>query len=250
MRRPVVAANWKLNGDSAMVNSLCAAINSHTDNAQNADVVICPPYPYLRESHTLLTATNAHLGAQNVALETKGAFTGEVAAEMLVEVGCRYVIVGHSERREYYGETDAIVAAKLIRAQQAGLIPIVCVGETLDQREQGAMQATITQQISVVLEQAGVNALDDAIIAYEPIWAIGTGKTASPEQAEEVHAMIRDIVAQQSNNVAETVRILYGGSVKADNAAELFAKQNIDGGLVGGASLDAEQFNTIITAAM
>ena len=249
MRRPLVAANWKLNGDRAMVDSLCVAINSCTETHQAADVVICPPFPYLVESKALLKASNIHLGSQNVALEAKGAYTGEVAAEMLVEVGCEYAIVGHSERREYYAESNEVVAKKIERAQSGSLIPIACVGESLEQREQGQMEAIITQQVSAIIDHVGVNALSNAVIAYEPIWAIGTGKTASPNQAEEVHHMIREIIAKQSSEIAANIRILYGGSVKADNAAELFAKENIDGGLVGGASLDAKQFNAIIAAA-
>ena len=249
MRRPVVAANWKLNGSREMVTSLVAAINKHAASAESTDVVICPPFPYLSECKKLLSNDNIRLGAQNVAREKKGAYTGEVSAEMLSDIGCQYVIVGHSERRQYYGESDSVVADKFIRALQAGLTPIVCVGESLQQREQGNMQETIIGQVQSVIAKDGVEKLDGSVIAYEPIWAIGTGETATPAQAQEVHALIRDIVAQQSESTASALRILYGGSVKADNAAELFAQTDIDGGLIGGASLDAGQFNAIISAA-
>ena len=249
MRRPIVAANWKLNGNRSMVNSLVAAVDQHATSAVAVDVVICPPFPYLSASGELVRAKNAHLGAQNVAQETKGAYTGEVSADMLVEMGCHYVIVGHSERRQFYGETDVIVATKFVRAQEAGLIPIACVGESLEQREQGEMEATIVRQVRAIINEAGVANMPTAVIAYEPIWAIGTGKTASPAQAQEVHALVRNELAKQSAQVAEQVRVLYGGSVKADNAAELFAQVDIDGGLIGGASLDADQFNAIVSAA-
>ena len=195
-----------------------------------------------------ISASNVYLGAQSVAEHESGAYTGEVSAEMVAEMGCRYAIVGHSERREYYGETDAIVAAKFLRIQAAGLIPILCVGESLEQREQGIMQDTIVRQVKAVVAEAGISNMKNAVLAYEPIWAIGTGKTASPEQAQEVHAIIRSEIANQSAEIAESLPILYGGSVKANNAAELFSQSDIDGGLIGGASLDAEQFNAIVAA--
>lgn len=247
MRRPIVAANWKLNGNRNMVNSLVTVVNKHAASAVSTDVVICPPYPYLSECKELINSSNAYLGAQNVAQETQGAFTGEVSADMLAEIGCQYVIIGHSERRQYYGESDDIVAEKFIRAQQAGLLPIVCVGESLQQREQGKMEETIIRQVQAVIAKAGIEKMDSAVIAYEPIWAIGTGETATPAQAQEVHALIRGQFAQQSD-IVTSMRILYGGSVKADNAAELFAQTDIDGGLIGGASLDAGQFNAIVSA--
>ncbi len=249
MRRPIVAANWKLNGNRSMVSSLVAAVNKHAASAVSADVVICPPFPYLVESRALIDQGNAYLGAQNAAKETNGAYTGEVSAEMLAEIGCRFVIIGHSERRQYYGESDSIVAEKFVRVQEAGLIPIVCVGESLQQREQGKMEQTIISQIQAVIAKAGISNFNNAVVAYEPIWAIGTGETATPDQAQQVHALIRGEVAQQSESIASELRILYGGSVKADNAAELFAQTDIDGGLIGGASLDAAQFNAIVSAA-
>jgi len=249
MRRPIVAANWKLNGSLEMAQSLVSAINSHSENHQDVDVVISPPFPYLLKVAELISATNVHLGAQSAAQHASGAYTGEVAAGMLAEVGCKYIIVGHSERREYYAESDQVVAAKFLQIQQAGLTPILCVGESLQQREQGVMEETIVKQVNAVIDQAGIDAMQNSVIAYEPIWAIGTGKTASPAQAQEVHAIIRAEIAKQSAEIAAQMRILYGGSVKADNAAELFTQTDIDGGLIGGASLDAEQFNVIVAAA-
>ena len=249
MRRPIVAANWKLNGNRNLVQSLVAAVNKHAASADSADVVICPPFPYLADSKKLIDRSNTYLGAQNVAKEAQGAYTGEVSAEMLAEMGCRFVIIGHSERRQYYAESDSIVAEKFVRVQDAGLIPIVCVGESLQQREQGKMEEIIVGQIQAVIAKAGINNFNNAVVAYEPIWAIGTGETATPNQAQQVHALIRDEVAQQDASIASDLRILYGGSVRADNAAELFAQTDIDGGLIGGASLDAEQFNAIVSAA-
>ncbi len=248
MRRPIVAANWKLNGSLEMAKSLVTAIDTHSHGLEGVDTVICPPYPYLGHVGNMISASNVYLGAQSIAEHERGAYTGEVSAEMVAEVGCRYAIVGHSERREYYGETDAIVAAKFLRIQAAGLMPILCVGESLQQREQGIMQDTIVKQVNAVVAQAGIANMHNAVLAYEPIWAIGTGKSASPKQAQEVHAIIRAEIAKQSAEVAEGLRILYGGSVKANNAVELFSQPDIDGGLVGGASLDAEQFNAIVAA--
>lgn len=249
MRRPIVAANWKLNGSLEMAQTLVSAINSHSANHDSVEIVISPPFPYLIKVAELISTGNVHLGAQSAAEHESGAYTGEVAAAMLAEVGCQYVIVGHSERREYYGESDEVVVAKFLQIQQAGLIPILCVGESLEQREQGIMQETIVRQVNAVVDRAGIAAMQNSVIAYEPIWAIGTGKTASPEQAQEVHALIRAEIAKQSAEIAEQLRILYGGSVKAGNAAELFSQADIDGGLIGGASLDAEQFNAIVSAA-
>ncbi|MFK8026674.1 MAG: triose-phosphate isomerase [Gammaproteobacteria bacterium] len=248
MRRSIVAANWKLNGCLDMAKSLVSAIDSHSRELKGVDVVICPPFPYLSQVGNQIAASDVYLGAQSVAEHENGAYTGEVSAEMVAEMGCRYVIVGHSERREYFGETDAIVAAKFLRIQAAGLTPILCVGESLQQREQGVMQETIVQQVSEVVSTAGIANMQNAVLAYEPIWAIGTGETASPEQAQEVHVIIRSEIAKQSEDVAQGLRILYGGSVKANNAVELFSQPDIDGGLIGGASLDAAQFNAIVAA--
>ncbi len=249
MRRPIVAANWKLNGSLEMAQSLVSEINTHSQNHSAVDVVISPPFPYLVRVSELITSANVHLGAQTCAQHQAGAYTGEVAANMLSEFKCDYVIVGHSERREYYGETDEIVAEKFLQIQAAGMVPILCVGESLEQRESGVMQDTIVNQVHAVVNKAGIEAMQHSVIAYEPIWAIGTGKTATPEQAQEVHALIRNEIAKQSSDIATQLRILYGGSVKAANATELFSQTDIDGGLIGGASLDAEQFNAIVSAA-
>ena len=198
--------------------------------------------------NNLITAENVFLGAQNASQHASGAYTGEVSAKMVKEMGCGYVIVGHSERREYYGETDSIVAAKFIQIQSEGITPILCVGESLQQREQGVMKDTIVSQVKAVINDAGISSMSNAVLAYEPIWAIGTGKTATPDQAQEVHAIIRSVIADQSAEIAEGLRILYGGSVKANNAADIFSQPDIDGGLIGGASLDADQFNAIVSA--
>ena len=249
MRRSIVAANWKLNGNLSMISTLLGPIDIHVNNINDVDVVICPPFPYLATCGQAIKSDNVFLGAQSVAKEEQGAFTGEVAAEMLKEIGCGFVIVGHSERREYYGETDQVVADKVSRVLEAGLSPILCVGESLEQREQGKMEDVIIRQLGAVVDKVGINNMAKTVIAYEPIWAIGTGKTASPEQAQEVHSIIRSELAKQSTDVSEGLRILYGGSVKASNATELFSQPDIDGGLIGGASLDAEQFNSIVDAA-
>ena len=249
MRRSLVAANWKLHGSFSLVDSLITSIDARAAGTASPDIVIAPPYPYLARASERLAAGNMFLAAQNVCEHDSGAYTGEVSASMVAELGCRYVITGHSERREYYAESNPIVAAKFKRIQAASLTPILCVGESLQQRQQGAMQQTIVSQVQAVLEVAGINSMNNAVLAYEPIWAIGTGKTASPQQAQEVHALIRAEIARQSESIAQDLPIIYGGSVKADNAAELFSQPDIDGGLIGGASLDAEQFNAIIMAA-
>lgn len=197
----------------------------------------------------MLKDTDVALGAQSVCAEPLGAFTGEISGSMLLDVGCRYVLVGHSERRQLYGESDALVARKFLATQSQGLTPVLCVGETLEERESGRTTQVVERQLEAVLSVSGVAALGNAVIAYEPVWAIGTGRTASPEQAQEVHALIRAKVAALDATIAGSVRILYGGSVKASNARELFAMADIDGGLVGGASLMAEEFAQICAAA-
>lgn len=214
-----------------------------------ADVVVCPPFVYLQETARLLKDNGVGLGAQSLCAEPVGAFTGEVSGAMLRDVGCGFVIVGHSERRQLYGETDALVARKFVAAQAAGLLPILCVGETLEERERGRTTEVVARQLDAVLAVTGVAALSSAVIAYEPVWAIGTGRTATPEQAQEVHAMIRGRIAAADARIAGEVRILYGGSVKASNARELFAMPDIDGGLVGGASLKADEFAQVCAAA-
>lgn len=213
------------------------------------EVAVCAPFPYLAQLQALLASTQVRWGAQSVSEHVSGAYTGEVSAAMLCEFGCRYVLVGHSERRSLFGESDAVVAAKFVAAREAGLVPILCLGETLVEREAGATAAVVSRQLDAVIDRAGVAALASAVVAYEPVWAIGTGVTASPAQAQEVHAAIRKRVADLNAGLAEELRILYGGSVKPQNAAELFAQDDIDGGLIGGAALVADDFLAICQAA-
>ncbi len=248
MRQTLVAGNWKMNGSRSKNQQLVNAIKSGLREGTTTEVAVCPPAIYIPQVMALLQDSGIHWGGQNLSQYTEGAYTGEISASMLLDYACRYVIVGHSERRSLYGEDDALVAEKFVVAQRAGLVPILCVGELLEERESGETEAVIGKQLDAVIEAAGVPAIGEAVIAYEPVWAIGTGKTASPEQAQEVHAYIREKLAAQDAAVAEKVRILYGGSVKPDNAAELFAMPDIDGGLIGGASLDAESFLSICHA--
>lgn len=249
MRKPLVAGNWKMNGSLESVRTLLAGIKSGISDVQNAEVAVCPPYVYLAETEKLLQGSGIGWGGQDLSTESSGAFTGEIAVSMLQDFGCRYVIVGHSERRTYHAESDELVAKKYAVARAAGLVPILCVGETLEERESGITEQVVARQLDALIDMEGVEALKDGVIAYEPVWAIGTGKTASPEQAQEVHAFIRGRVAEKSAEVADGVRILYGGSMKPDNAKELIGKPDIDGGLIGGASLKAEDFLGICTAA-
>ena len=248
MRRPVVAGNWKMHGTRAENARLVEALIEGADEAL-CEVVICPPFVYLWEIGRQVKDSTIALGAQSVCADAQGAFTGEVSAVMLKDVGCRYAIVGHSERRQLYREDDALVARKFVAAQAAGLVPILCVGETLEEREQGVTEHVIGRQLDAVIEVAGIGTLARAIVAYEPVWAIGTGKTATPEQAQAVHAFIRARVAARDGSIGGGLRLLYGGSVKAANAAELFGKPDVDGGLVGGASLKADEFLRICAAA-
>ena len=248
MRRPLVAGNWKMHGSRAENARLVEAL-IEAGGASASEVVVCPPAVYLWETARLIKGEELLLGAQNVCAETHpGAFTGEVSADMLADVGASYVLVGHSERRALYGETDALVARKFVATQAASLTPILCVGETLAEREQGLTDAVVARQLDAVLAVAGIREFRRAVVAYEPVWAIGTGKNASPEQAEAVHAFIRDRIASQDATIAAALRLLYGGSVKAANAAEIFAQPNVDGGLVGGASLKADEFLRICAA--
>ena len=249
MRRKLVAGNWKMNGSLESIRALMAGIRSGMDQVEGADVAVCPPAIYIPEVASLAAGTAIALGGQNVCDHDAGAFTGEISGAMLREFGCRYAIVGHSERRNVYGESDALVAARFAAAQRAGLTPILCVGELLEEREAGQTEAVVARQLEAVLEEQGIGAFRDAVIAYEPVWAIGTGRTASPEQAQEVHAFIRNKLTPLDPGIADAVVIQYGGSVKAANAAELFAMPDIDGGLIGGASLDAEEFLAICRAA-
>jgi len=249
MRKPIVAGNWKMYGTRAENAALVRTLLDLLQPGARAEVLVCPPFVYLWETGRLLKDSEVALGAQSVCAESLGAFTGEVSGAMLRDVGCRYVLVGHSERRQLYGESDSLVARKFMAAQAQGLVPVLCVGETLEEREGGRTTEVVARQLEAVLSVSGVGALASAVIAYEPVWAIGTGRTASPEQAQEVHAMIRGKVAALDATIASSVRILYGGSVKASNARELFAMADIDGGLVGGASLKAEEFAQICAAA-
>ncbi len=249
MRVSLVVGNWKMNGSRAATEELLQGIKLGLSPELKAEVGVCPPYVYLEQVSSSLAASPVAWGAQSVSEHASGAYTGEVAPSMLVDLGCRYAIVGHSERRALYGEGDDTVARKFAAARGAGLIPILCVGELLEEREQGTTEAVVARQLDAVLELEGVAAFNDAVIAYEPVWAIGTGKTATPRQAQDVHAFIRGRLARKESDVATGVRILYGGSVKVDNAAELFAKEDIDGGLIGGASLKADDFLAICRTA-
>lgn len=241
MRRSLVVGNWKMNGTLASAELLVKGIIAGLGE-NNADIAVCVPYVHLPKVRELVKNTALALGAQNVADKPSGAFTGEISAAMLSEFGCKYALVGHSERRSYYGDTDESVAARFCQAQEQNIIPVLCVGETLEQREQDQTFAVINAQLDAVINLAGIAAFGAAVIAYEPVWAIGTGKTATDEQAQEVHRYIRQYIAAKDQAIADKIQILYGGSAKPDNAKGLFAMPDIDGGLIGGASLDAESF--------
>jgi len=249
MRKPLVAGNWKMHGSRADNAALVRSLLDQLPAQGAAEVVVCPPFVYLLETGRLLKDSDVALGAQSVCAEAQGAFTGEISGAMLRDVGCRYVLVGHSERRQVYGEQDALVARKFVAAQASGLVPVLCVGETLEEREGDRTTEVVSRQLDAGLAVTGAGAFGEAVIAYEPVWAIGTGRNATPEQAQEVHAMIRGRVAALDAKIGASVRILYGGSVKASNARELFAMADIDGGLVGGASLKADEFAQICVAA-
>lgn len=237
-----------MHGTLAQNAGLLDAVRDGMASIPNVDCAVCVPFPYLFQAQQKLSGSNVKWGAQDVHQLDKGAYTGEVAASMLRDFDCGYAIVGHSERRAYYGESSRLVAEKFLAAQQAGLMPILCVGETLEQREAGVTEAVVAEQLDAVIGLGGVQALRNAVVAYEPVWAIGTGKTATSSQAQVVHAFIRGRVAEQDGNIAAGLCILYGGSVKANNAAELFAMPDIDGGLIGGASLVADEFLAICRA--
>lgn len=244
-RRALVAANWKMNGSRAANDAWLSEFDGRKSKAAS-DVVVCAPYVFLDQLRAHLDRDQ--IGAQDVSEHQPGAYTGDIAAEMLIDAGCTWVIIGHSERRQWHGETDAAVAAKAQRALQAGLRPIVCIGETLQQREGSQTDAVLNAQLSAVLDRIGGEQLAKGALAYEPVWAIGTGRTATPEQAQEVHAMLRTQIDKRSVPAGRTLRILYGGSVKPANAKELFAQPDIDGGLIGGASLIAQDFLAICAA--
>jgi triosephosphate isomerase len=247
MRSTLIAGNWKMNGSLQSVTGLIDGIKA--GDAGKAELAVCPPAVFLMKVGGMLAGSDIALGAQNVCDREKGAFTGEVSAAMLLECGCRYAIVGHSERRSLYGESDALVAARFAMAREAGLVPILCVGETLAEREQGITEQVVERQIDAVLEACGDAAFGGAVVAYEPVWAIGTGQVATPEQAQSVHAFIRGKLVRADAASAGELRILYGGSMNPGNAAELLAQEDIDGGLIGGASLKAEDFLAIAQSA-
>jgi triosephosphate isomerase (TIM) len=244
MRRRFVVGNWKQNGslaeNAALLAAVLAGVAAKADETRTLGVAV--PFPYLAQVSQSLARSSVIWGAQDVSRFDKGAYTGDVSAAMVAEFGSRIAIVGHSERRAVFGDTDAIVAEKFARVQAAGMTPILCVGETLAEREAGATEVVVARQLGAVIAAQGVAALAKSVLAYEPVWAIGTGKTATPEQAEEVHLFLRNFVAKSSVEIAQALPILYGGSVKKSNAAALFAQPNIDGGLIGGASLVAEEF--------
>ncbi|WP_221077125.1 triose-phosphate isomerase [Agarivorans aestuarii] len=249
MRTPLVMGNWKLNGTKDSVTALVNGLIEPAKAATNVQTAICPPVVFLGQVEALVGDAPIAYGAQDASVNTSGAFTGENSPVMLKEFGCTYNLVGHSERRQYHNETDAVVAAKFKAIQENQLVPVLCIGETLEENEAGKTEAVVETQLKAVIDLCGVEALENAVIAYEPVWAIGTGKSATSEQAQAIHAHIRGWLAAQSATVAEKVQILYGGSVKAATAKELFSQADIDGALVGGASLMAEEFGAIITAA-
>ncbi|VAW45561.1 Triosephosphate isomerase [hydrothermal vent metagenome] len=250
MRKPFVAGNWKMHGSKAFILNLVTGLNAKASELKGVDVAICPPSLYIDFTKRSLSTEKIEIGAQNMAEEPhQGAFTGEGSASMLKDFGCRYVILGHSERRAIYGETNSEVANKVQVALDARITPILCVGETLEERESGVMESIISGQLDAVLDLVGIAAFKGVVIAYEPVWAIGTGVTASPEQAQEVHAFIRAKLSKLDADVAAGMVIQYGGSVKPGNAKELFGQPDIDGGLIGGASLDADDFIAICKAA-
>jgi triosephosphate isomerase len=248
MRRQMVAGNWKMHGSRAANQALLADLEMGPKVEWPIDIAVFPPYVYLSDAVRTLEGSRIGVGAQDVCAESGGAFTGQVSAAMLKDVGCSYVIVGHSERRRWYHEDDALVARKFAAALAANLTPVLCVGETLEEREAQLTEAVVARQLDAVISMHGAGGFARAILAYEPVWAIGTGRTASPEQAQEVHSFLRNRVHAQDAKMARQLRILYGGSVKAGNAAELFVMPDVDGGLVGGASLSADEFQQICAA--
>jgi triosephosphate isomerase len=247
MRKTIVAGNWKMNASKDSVESLVTDILSGASDV-SAEVIVCAPFPYLSQVEALIGGSNLMLGAQNLNVNASGAFTGEVSAEMIKDFGANHVIVGHSERRSLYGETSEIVAEKTKAAIDSGLTPILCLGESLDQRESGKTESVVSEQLNKVIKVVGIEAFNNIIIAYEPVWAIGTGVTASPEQAQAVHKFIRDLLASSNQDIADKTAILYGGSMNAGNAVELISCSDIDGGLIGGAALKAEDFLQICKA--
>ena len=248
MRRILVAGNWKLHGSKTMVRTLLDGLLAGSSSGGAADLAVFPSFPYLSLAESILAGSHIKWGGQSLNPHAQGAHTGEISGSMLTDMACHYVLVGHSERRAIYGETDDDVAQRFSVAQDAGLEPILCVGETRQEREAGQTEVVVSRQLDAVLQRAGIDAFGNATIAYEPVWAIGTGLTATPQQAQSVHAFIRDKLSSLNGIIGGQIQILYGGSVKGSNAAELFAQSDIDGGLVGGASLAAEDFLAIYNA--
>jgi len=247
MRQVIVAGNWKMNASKETVNTLVMGILSGMSEV-DAKVIVCAPSPYMSQVEALITHSQLNLGAQDLNVNASGAFTGEVSADMIKDFGAQYVVIGHSERRSMYGETDQIVADKVRVALENDLTPLFCIGETLEEREAGNMESVVTRQIQAVIDLSGIDSFKNIIIAYEPVWAIGTGVTATPQQAQDAHAFIRSMLAQNNADIAQTTPILYGGSMNPGNAVELISCEDIDGGLIGGASLKAEDFLQICKA--
>ncbi|HLD08947.1 MAG TPA: triose-phosphate isomerase [Methylophilaceae bacterium] len=249
MRRKLVVGNWKMNGNIAKNKLLLEGVITGVRDLRNADYVVCVPYPYLGQAQSLLQGTNVAWGAQNLCATDDGALTGAVSSHMLVDFGCSYVIIGHSERRVQFHETDDTAATRFNAALKAGLTPIFCMGESKEERESDWTEYVVGRQLDSIIRRFGADLLAKAVLAYEPLWAVGTGKPATPEQAQEVHTFIRERIAKCDAAVAKNVRILYGGSVKPANASQLFAMPDVDGGLIGGASLKADEFVLICKAA-
>lgn len=248
MRRKLVAGNWKMNGSLESIRALLQGIKDGAAGVAAVELAVFPPFVYLGTVEQQLTGTGIGWGTQNLSEQTSGAFTGEVAGSMLQDFHCAYVIIGHSERRTLYGETDALVAKKVAAARKLGIKPVLCIGETLEERDRGVTESVVDRQLQAVLDVEGIEAFNDTVIAYEPVWAIGTGRTATPQQAQDVHAFIRAKLSKLNPQVAAKTRILYGGSMNAANAAELLAMADIDGGLIGGASLKPADFLAIARA--
>ncbi len=249
MRQPLVAGNWKLNGSIESIQTLIAGIRDLQDSVNVAELAVCPPYIYISKVKDLLEGTAISLGAQDCSDQESGAYTGEVSATMIKEFGCTYTIIGHSERRHIYGDSNKDVASKFMQVKNNQMTPILCVGEKIEERDDGHTEVVIAQQIDAILDEYGIEVFDNSVIAYEPVWAIGTGKTATPELAQEVHNFIRCKLDANSKDIASKIRILYGGSMKPENAVDLLNQPDIDGGLIGGAALNANDFISIACAA-
>lgn len=249
MRSPLIAGNWKMNGSQSMALALCRDLVSGVASLKGIDILLCPPSTLLHRVSEAVSASNIATGAQDIDEHEKGAYTGQVSADMVRDAGATHTILGHSERRVLYGETDARIAAKVNAALSRDLVPIICVGETREERERGRTSEVVLGQLDSIIGHCGIGALLDGVIAYEPVWAIGTGLTATPGQAQEVHALIRRRLADRDADIAARCRILYGGSMRPDNAVALIEQPDIDGGLIGGASLTADEFLAICQAA-